>query len=434
MRYRWDKKYLYWGITAFLVIVVSICFYYLLFHGSSFKQGFGKMLAISMPVIDGLAVAYLLTPIMNFIENKILLPILSLCKIQNTPVIKKRLRFVSIILTLIAVCSMLYGFFAMVIPSLIKSIQSIVLQFPIYINNLSVWITKILSANPDIENFANQLIEQYSTEIERWLNQSLLPQMNQLLKTLSLSVIGFVMSLWNLIIGFVISIYLLSSKELFSGQCKKVIYAILETKTANEFIQNMRFVHRTFSGFLGGKIIDSIIIGIICFIGTSMIGTPYPVLISVIVGVTNIIPFFGPYVGAVPSAMLVLMVDPLQCLYFIIFILLLQQFDGNFLGPKILGNSTGLSGFWVIFSITLFGGLFGVLGMLIGVPTFAVLLAGFKSVCNRMLKKKGLSTNTALYTTVYEIDNKEFIQRNTESVASAELHTANSEVSEGEET
>ena len=384
MKYRWDKKYLYWGITAFLVIIVSICFYYLLFHGSSLKQEFDKLLAITMPVIDGLAVAYLLTPVMNLIENKILIPILPLCKIQITPVIKKRLRFISIILTLLTVCGLLYGFFAMVIPQLIRSIQSIILQFPIYIDNLSIWITKILSDNPDIESFANQLIEQYSSDIEKWLNQSLLPQMNELLKTLSLSVLGFVMSLWNLIIGFVISIYLLSSKEIFSGQCKKVVYAVFETKTANNFIQNMRFIHKTFSGFLGGKIIDSIIIGIICFICTSFIGTPYPVLVSVIIGVTNIIPFFGPYLGAVPSAILILMVDPLQCLYFIIFILILQQFDGNFLGPKILGNSTGLSGFWVIFSITLFGGLFGVLGMLIGVPAFAVLLAGFKSLCNRM--------------------------------------------------
>lgn len=415
MKYRWDKKYLYWGITAFLVFVASICFYYLLFHGSSLKQSFGKILSISMPVIDGLAVAYLLTPVMNLIENKILLPLLLFCRIEITPKIKKRLRFVSIILTLLTVCGLLYGFFALVIPQLIKSIQSIILQFPIYIDNLSVWITKILSDNPDIESFANQLIEQYSSDIEKWLNQSLLPQMNELLKTLSLSVLGFVMSLWNLIIGFVISIYLLSSKELFSGQCKKVIYALFETKTANNFIQNMRFTHKTFSGFLGGKIIDSIIIGIICFIGTSFIGTPYPVLVSVIIGVTNIIPFFGPYLGAVPSAILILMVNPLQCLYFIIFILILQQFDGNFLGPKILGNSTGLSGFWVIFSITLFGGLFGVLGMLIGVPTFAVLLAGFKSVCNRMLEKKGLSTNTTLYTTVYEIEGKEFVERNSDS-------------------
>ncbi|MDD3139376.1 MAG: AI-2E family transporter [Lachnospiraceae bacterium] len=410
MKFHWDKKYLYWGITAFSVIVASTCFYYLLFHGTAFSTAFGKIISITMPVIDGLVVAYLLTPIMNMIENKLLIPFF---KFMHWEVEKhhRKLRFLSIICTLFIVAVFLYGFFSMVIPQLIKSIQSIILQFPIYINNLSIWITKLLADNQNIESIANDLLSQYSLEIEKWMNQTLLPQMNQLIKTLSLSLISFVKALWNLIIGFIISIYLLSSKELFCGQCKKVIYAFLETKNANEFIENVRFIHKTFSGFIGGKIIDSVIIGIICFVVTSAIGTPYPVLISVIVGVTNVIPFFGPYVGAVPSAILILLVDPLQCLYFIIFILILQQFDGNFLGPKILGNSTGLSSFWVIFSITLFGGLFGIFGMLIGVPTFAVILAAFKSICNRMLAKKGLRTDTDLYINSHEIQDKEFITK-----------------------
>jgi len=410
MKYHWDKKYLYWGMTAFAVVVASTCFYYLLFHGNAFYTGFRKIISIVMPVIDGLVVAYLMTPIMNLIENKILIPVCDRINI-DTKSHHKKLRFLSIILTLFIVIILLYSFFAMVIPQLIKSVQSIILQFPIYINNLSMWITKLLADNQNIESFANDMLDQYSLEIERWLNQTLLPQMNQVLKTLSLSLLSFVKSLWNLIIGFIISIYLLSSKEQFCGQCKKVIYAFFETKTANAFIENMRFVHKTFSGFIGGKIIDSIIIGIICFIVTSIIGTPYPVLISVIIGVTNIIPFFGPYLGAIPSAVLILLVNPIQCLYFIIFILILQQFDGNFLGPKILGNSTGLSSFWVIFSITLFGGLFGILGMLIGVPTFAVMLAAFKSICNNMLAKKGLSTNTVLYTESHEIQDTEFIPK-----------------------
>ena len=377
MKYRWDKKYLYWGITAFAVVVASVCFYYLLFHGSTFSKSFRNLVSITMPIIDGLVVAYLLTPVMNMIENKCIIPLWHAMKLDLNDSGKKKIRFFSIILTLIVVCTLIYGFFSMVIPQLIKSVQSIILQFPIYINNFSIWITKLLSDNPDIESFANDMLNQYSADIEKWLNQSLLPQMNTLLKSLSLSLLSFVKSLWNLIIGFIISIYLLSSKELFSGQCKKVVYAFFETKTANSIIDNLRYIHKTFSGFLGGKILDSIIIGIICFVCTSFIGTPYPVLISVIVGVTNIIPFFGPYIGAVPSAILILLVNPLQCLYFIIFILILQQFDGNFLGPKILGNSTGMSGFWVIFAITLFGGLWGVFGMLIGVPTFAVLLTGF---------------------------------------------------------
>ena len=169
---------------------------------------------------------------------------------------------------------------------------------------------------------------------------------------------------------------------------------------------NFRFIHGTFIGFIGGKIVDSIIIGIFCFVCTSIIGTPYAILVSVIVGVTNVIPFFGPWIGGIPSALLVLMVDPLQALYFIILILFIQQFDGNILGPKILGDSTGLSGFWVIFSITIFGGLFGVLGMVVGVPIFAVFYAGVKAVVNRMLSKKDLPTDLQPYMTVGEIDEK----------------------------
>ena len=179
---------------------------------------------------------------------------------------------------------------------------------------------------------------------------------------------------------------------------------MFDRKAGNELITNFRFIHSTFIGFIGGKIIDSIIIGIICFICTSIIGTPYALLVSVIVGVTNVIPFFGPYIGAIPSTFLVLMVDPKQALYFVILILIIQQFDGNILGPKILGDSTGLSGFWVIFAITIFGGLFGVPGMIVGVPIFAVFYAGVKSLVNRQLSKKGLPIQIQPYMTVGQIN------------------------------
>ena len=216
--------------------------------------------------------------------------------------------------------------------------------------------------------------------------------------------IGIFKALWNLIIGFIISIYLLGSKEKFAGQAKKIVYAVLDRKTGNEMISNFRFIHSTFIGFIGGKIVDSILIGILCFCCTSIIGTPYAILVSMIIGVTNVIPFFGPWIGGIPSALLVLMVDPKQALYFGILIIFIQQFDGNILGPKILGDSTGLSGFWVIFAITIFGGLFGVLGMVVGVPIFAVFYAGVKSVVNRKLQKKNLPTDLSPYMTLGQIE------------------------------
>ena len=215
---------------------------------------------------------------------------------------------------------------------------------------------------------------------------------------------------WNFLIGRIIALYLLMSKELFAGQGKKIIYALFEEDNANATIRNIRFVHRTFGGFISGKLVDSLIIGMICFIGMTLLNLPYPLLISLIIGITNIIPFFGPFIGAIPSIILILMVNPLQALYFGIFVFALQQFDGNILGPKILGDKTGLSSFWVIFAITLFGGYWGFVGMVVGVPLFAVLYAAWKAFINRSLQKKGLSTDTNEYLRLSEVKNNEFIE------------------------
>lgn len=406
MKFKIDKKYFYWGITAFLVIVASILFYYILFHRSSLSSGIDTIIGISMPIIDGFVLAYLMTPVLNNIEKRIIEPLYKKAKLPVNAKSQKRIRGLSILVTIILIFIVLFEFFGLVIPEVIRSIQSIIFQFPIYINNLNHWALGLMKNNPDLEQTVNDLLAQYSPKLLDYFNTNLLPNINGLVKTLSLSVIGIFRAFWNFIIGFIISIYVLGSKEKFAGQAKKVAYALFDRKTGNEIISNFRFIHETFIGFIGGKIVDSIIIGIICFICTNIIGTPYAILVSVIVGVTNVIPFFGPWIGGVPSALLVLMVDPMQALYFIILILVIQQFDGNILGPKILGDSTGLSGFWVIFSITIFGGLFGVPGMVVGVPIFAVLYAGVKSVINRLLRRKELPTDLQPYMTVGEIDEK----------------------------
>jgi predicted PurR-regulated permease PerM len=212
--------------------------------------------------------------------------------------------------------------------------------------------------------------------------------------------------------GFIISIYLLSSKEIFAAQAKKITYAFCPVDRANRWISNVRFASKTFGGFFVGKILDSLIIGLLCFIVTSIIGTPFNVLISVIIGVTNIIPFFGPFLGAIPSLLLILLINPMQALYFLIFVIILQQVDGNFIGPKILGNSTGLSSFWVIFSITLFGGLWGVFGMIVGVPIFAVLFAFMKTLVETKLSTKELSPETSKYLRLIyiDVDTNEYIE------------------------
>ena len=254
--------------------------------------------------------------------------------------------------------------------------------------NVSDWAEKLLADNPDIETTVSDLIDHYSTDLENFLNKTMMPQINAIVKTVSLSMLSFAKAIWNLVIGLIISIYLLASKERFVSQGKKLLYAFWDTRQANVIMEDFRLIDSTFGGFISGKILDSAIIGVLCFVVVSIMKMPYPMLISVIVGVTNIIPFFGPFIGAVPCALLILMVNPMQCLYFIIFIWILQQFDGNFLGPKILGDSTGLSGFWIIFSITIFSGLMGVPGMILGVPIFAVFYALIKRYVNHSLQKK----------------------------------------------
>lgn len=418
MKFRWDKKYLYWGVTAFLVICASIIFYYLMFYSENLRIGLRVLLNITMPVIDGFVLAYLMAPLLNFIEKKLLYPLVSIIMKRDSDQFsvktKKNIRKLGVLTTLLIVFWLLYCLFSMLMPQLILSIQNIIFQFPSYIENLNDWVLDLFDNNPEIEATVDSLLNRYSSKVEEWVSGNLFPQVNSLIRLVSTgligSLIGVAKAFWNLIIGLIISIYLLDGKERFAGQGKKFVYSLMNTESANVFVSNIRFIHDTFIGFLGGKIIDSIIIGIICYFCTNLIGTPYSVLISVIVGVTNVIPFFGPYLGAIPSAILILMVDPLQCLYFIIFILILQQFDGNILGPKILGDSTGLSSFWVIFAITFFGGLLGVFGMIIGVPVFAVIYAGIKASTNRRLEDRGLPVDTESYLKVGSIENnKEFV-------------------------
>lgn len=409
MKFRLNNKYFRWGLTAFLVIAAAIFFYYLLFHGTNIKTGFQSVTKLLMPIVFGFGLAYLMTPILNTFEYKMLYPLLNKCKWKETSKKKRIIRATGIILSFFLLFAVIYSLIAMLMSQIVPSISNIISNFDTYINNFIKWLNKLLSDDyPVVGEKVVELISDYSLDLENWLNENVLTKTSELIKTVSLSVISVFKLLWNILLGFMISVYVLASKERFAGQAKKVIFALFSNDTANVIINNFRYTHRTFIGFLSGKILDSIIIGILCFIGTSILQTPYAVLVSVVVGFTNVIPVFGPYLGAIPSIVLIFVVDPahpLNCLYFAIFILILQQFDGNVLGPKILGDSTGLAGFWVIFSITLFGGLFGVMGMVVGVPVFAVFYAAVKSFLNTLLMKKDIPHETDAYVNVAAIKN-----------------------------
>ena len=284
----------------------------------------------------------------------------------------------------------------MVIPEVIRSIQNAVAALPENMRNLSIWVSQVLENNPEAETIAINSLNRLS----EWAQGVLEPNLDKILGilgNLSLGVISLLVWLKNLLIGVIVMIYLLNIKDQFVALAKKITYGLFSVEWANRIVREARFIHKVFGGFIIGKIVDSLIIGIMCFVCLSFMKMPYTLLVSVIVGVTNVIPFFGPFIGAIPSAFLILLVSPIQCLYFLIFILLLQQFDGNILGPKILGDSTGVSSFWVLFSILLFGGLFGFVGMIIGVPTFAVIYRLTGDFINSKLKKRKLSVRTEDY-------------------------------------
>lgn len=406
-KWNWNNKYIGWGITAFLVLSSILVVYYLLFHGTILINNIKRIFNILMPVLFGLVISYLLAPVLNYLEQRIFLPF---CNKIGWRAGKKRegiIRIVCVLITVFLFFFIIYGLIYMLVSEIVPSVTNIASNFDVYINNFTKWLDKMLRDNPMVRDYANKIVENYSVQINEWFNTTVLTKSSQVLKIVSVGLLGSLKVLWNLIIGLIISVYVLLNKEKFGGQAKKMVYAFFERNTANIIINNLKFTHNTFSGFIGGKILDSFLIGCLCFMGTALMHTPYAALISVIIGVTNIIPFFGPYLGAIPSVILIFIVDPLHplnCVYFALFILALQQFDGNFLGPKILGNSTGLTSFWVIFSITFFGGLWGVLGMLIGVPFFAVIYAAIKSIINTKLSKKQLPTDSELYTYVCAID------------------------------
>ena len=408
-KWNWNNKYIGWGLTAFFVITASLGVYYLMFHGSVLISNIKRMFNILMPVMFGLSIAYLLTPVMDYFEVRVFTP---LCDKLHWNASKKRsglIRILCILLTLVLFFSLLYMLIYMLIAQIVPSVINIVNNYDVYVENITNWINKILEDNPILLDNVMKIVNSYSTEINNWIKTSVLSKSSDILKAVSMSVLVSIKVVWNLIIGIIISVYVMINKERFAGEFKKITYALNDTNSANIIINNVRFTHRTFSGFIGGKVLDSILIGMLCFIGTTIMQMPYASLISVIIGVTNVIPFFGPFIGAAPCAFLIFIVNPthpLNVIYFLLFILALQQFDGNILGPFILGDSIGLTSFWVIFSITFFGGLWGIFGIIIGVPLFAVIFAAIKSIIETKLRKKSLPTESMEYTYVCAIDEK----------------------------
>ena len=403
--FKWDKKYLYWGMTAFCVIAASIFFYMALRYLPDIGKWIGGVAKILSPFIWGLVISYLLMPLMRSMEKNIFQPLsLRIFKKSKKHTGKRLARNLSVFMSIMVFLAIIVALVYLILPQLYSSIDTIVKNSPTYLGNLAKWVENLLKDYPEIEQYALNLINNANTNIMKWLEEKVLPELGSLLTNLTAGVYYALKGIYNLIIGIIVSIYILGNIEGFSASARRLTYSLFSLATAEKIRESVAFIDKTFMGFINGKLLDSAIIGLICYIVCAILNMPYALLVSVIVGVTNIIPFFGPFIGAVPSAIIILMVNPMKCLIFIIFIVVLQQVDGNIIGPKILGSSIGINGFWVMFSIILGAGLFGFWGMLLGVPVFVVIYTTINNLIVRKLKSDDLPFDVEEYNDLDHID------------------------------
>ena len=390
-RFNWDKRYLYWGVTAFCVIAAALLFYFAVGNITVFGNAVSRLVSILAPFIWGLVICYLLSPLMRSVENRLFLPLARKLYRKNKKNDGRRFaRALTVVFCEIVLILVLVALVYLIIPQMLSSVQTLISNSGVYVDNLSKWADGLFENYPVLDDYLGGFLDNFNTNLGNWLETKLLPRVGSVVTSVTSGVYGVAKSIYNLIIGIIVSIYLLSDKEGFVAAVKRMTYSVFSVETADRLRSGLNFVDRTFMSFLNGKLLDSLIIGIICYIVCSILKMPYTLLVSVIVGVTNIIPFFGPLIGAVPSALIILMVDPTKCLIFIFFVIILQQIDGNIIGPRILGNSTGITGFWVMFSIILGGGLFGFWGLLLGVPVFVVIYSLVTNLIVKKLKRNDL--------------------------------------------
>lgn len=398
------RDYYHKGLAAFLTVAMCILFFFGVFRFKELRAYLGIIMGILRPFAFGAVIAYLLSPVCNWFERHMA----AAAELEKKPEAKaarykKVFGGLSILISLLLFCLVIYALIAMIVPQLISSILILVDAMPGYIRKISEWVENLVADNPVLLNYVEQYSETILDSMQDFAKTQLLPNINNIISGVSTSLWTMVKILKDFVIGLIVAVYLMSSRKIFGRQAKLVIHAVFPPKpdmepdkeqTADWIIREVHIINSYLGGFIKGKLLDSLIIGLICMVFTAITEMPYAMLVSVVIGVTNIIPFFGPFIGAIPTAILILMVSPIQCVYFIIFILILQQFDGNILGPKILGDTTHLSSFWVLFAILLFGGVFGVVGMVVGVPIFAFFYQLAAEWVHKRLKKQQIKEET----------------------------------------
>lgn len=377
--------------SAFLVVILcAILFFFVIFSYNTWTGKLAYLISGLKSIIIGIAIAYLLNPIVNGVEKRLR----GLVKnpknaVKSNAAIRAISAITVVLLAVVITGFMLYK----ILPQIVISISSLNRNFPYYVDE----VTDLIKSNHQLQEFLDKVLTNATEVISDWLSENVLKNIQSYLALAASGVVSVISVLADILVGLIISVYVLCSTRTFVGQAKKIVYALFNNRQAKMILDTMRKSNEIFGGFISGKLLDSLIVGVLCFFGLTALHMPYVALVSVIVGVTNVIPFFGPYIGMIPSTILVMLVDFKKGVIVLIFIIILQQIDGNVIGPKILGKSTGLSAFWVVFSVMFFGKLWGIFGMLIGVPVFGVIYYLADTFVDYRLGQRGLPVETEEY-------------------------------------
>lgn len=392
------------SLAVFITFCCCILFFFVIYRYNGFTDYWKNLAYILQPIIIGVVLAYMLNPAMKMVERWAVKLLKEKIKMKNPEKIAGTARAVGIFGAFLILFGVIFILLAAIVPAISASVLDIVKTLPEQVNSLIDWIYEVAEGDSEFAHIAEEGINQATTFFESWMTNYLLPQAERYISSITSGVIASLKFLLNIVVGIIVSVYVMASQEKFAGQAKKILYAVFKPVRANVIITVVRKSNKIFGGFISGKILDSAIIGLIAYIVLVIMQMPDTILIAVIIGVTNIIPFFGPFIGAIPSFIIIVLQNPMQGIYFLIFIFILQQIDGNIIGPKILGDSTGLSSFWVVFAIMVFGGLWGFLGMLLGVPVMAVIYYIVQSIVSYLLKKRGIPDSEIDYVHLKSID------------------------------
>ena len=387
------RRYIYSMMAGFGAISLSVLFFFVLYRFQGLGDAVNKVVDILNPFIYGSIIAYLLRPICNWYDEQLtdILPA-KMRKAANT---------FAVILSMLTGFCIVYLLLIMILPELYTSIQNVWTMMPERVQAFLDWATVTFGENEQLLQMVESAYESLYATIDTWTKNTLMPYVTNIVSGVGHSVLKVLNFLLDFLIGIIVAVYLLLSRKKFAKQGIMLVRSTLPQHWADLALEEIAFVDKMFGGFIDGKIVDSGIIGLLCYFGCLIFKFPNPLLVSAIVGITNVIPFFGPFIGAVPATLLIMLVDPIKGLWFILFVFGLQQLDGNIIGPKILGDRTGLSSFWVLFGIILFGGLWGLVGMVVAVPLVAVLYDLIKRFVFRGLRKNDCMEVWDEYSHVY---------------------------------